>query len=56
VTPSDETHLVPALIADAGDQAAWHYLEFFTANIRIRTSGELCAHVPSSLPGAMSAA
>ena len=31
---SDDTHLVPALIADAGDQAAWRYLEFFTANIR----------------------
>src|ERR1700730_11830282 len=32
-TPTD-THLVPALIADARDQAAWRYLEFFTANIR----------------------
>jgi hypothetical protein len=31
---SDDTHLVPALIADVGDQAAWRYLEFFTANIR----------------------
>jgi hypothetical protein len=29
-----DTHMVPALIADAGDQAAWRYLEFFTANIR----------------------
>jgi site-specific recombinase XerD len=26
--------LVPRLIADAGDQAAWRYVEFFTANIR----------------------
>src|ERR1700690_1082791 len=34
LTPSDETHLVPALIADAGDPAAWRYLEFFIANIR----------------------
>ena len=34
LTPSDDSHLVPALIADAGDQAAWRYLEFFTANIR----------------------
>jgi site-specific recombinase XerD len=34
LVPSDETHLVPTLIADAGDQAAWRYLEFFTANIR----------------------
>ena len=31
---SDDIHLVPALIADAGDQAAWRYLEFFAANIR----------------------
>jgi site-specific recombinase XerD len=30
---SDGTHLVPALIADAGDQAAWRYVEFFAANI-----------------------
>lgn len=34
LTPLPETHLVPALIADAGDQAAWRYVEFFTANIR----------------------
>jgi hypothetical protein len=34
LTPSDAAHLVPALIADAGDPAAWRYLEFFTANIR----------------------
>jgi site-specific recombinase XerD len=27
-------HLVPALIADAGEPAAWRYVEFFTANIR----------------------
>lgn len=29
-----DAHLVPALIADAGEQAAWRYIEFFTANIR----------------------
>jgi site-specific recombinase XerD len=28
------SHLVPALIADAGEQASWRYVEFFTANIR----------------------
>jgi site-specific recombinase XerD len=28
------SHLVPALIADAGEQASWRYIEFFTANIR----------------------
>lgn len=32
-TPIDG-HLVPALIADQGDSAAWRYIEFFTANIR----------------------
>lgn len=31
---STDTHLVPALIADAGEPAAWRYIEFFTANIR----------------------
>ena len=29
-----DTHLVPALIADAGDRASWRYVEFFSANIR----------------------
>jgi site-specific recombinase XerD len=33
VTPTD-THLVPALIAEAGEQAGWRYVEFFAANIR----------------------
>ena len=28
------THLIPALIAAAGDQAAWRYIDFFTSNIR----------------------
>jgi site-specific recombinase XerD len=31
--PAD-TYIVPALIAHAGDQAGWRYVEFFTANIR----------------------
>ena len=26
--------LIPSLIADAGEQAAWRYVDFFTANIR----------------------
>src|SRR5271155_1587444 len=34
LSASDDTHLVPVLIADAGDLAAWRYVEFFTANIR----------------------
>jgi site-specific recombinase XerD len=29
-----DTYIVPALIADLGDPAAWRYVEFFTANIR----------------------
>jgi site-specific recombinase XerD len=29
-----ETHLVPALVANAGDAAGWRYIDFFTANIR----------------------
>jgi hypothetical protein len=29
-----DLHLVPALIAAAGDAAGWRYVEFFTANIR----------------------
>ena len=32
VTATD-THIVPALIAAAGDAAGWRYVEFFAANI-----------------------
>src|SRR5436853_6513060 len=36
MTPSDvhASLVVPALIADLGDDASWRYVEFFTANIR----------------------
>jgi hypothetical protein len=36
ITPSDAHTIlvVPALIADLGDDAGWRYVEFFTANIR----------------------
>ena len=34
LTATIDTHLVPALIADAGEPVAWRYIEFFTANIR----------------------
>jgi site-specific recombinase XerD len=34
LTKLTDTYIVPALIADLGDQAAWRYVEFFTANIR----------------------
>jgi site-specific recombinase XerD len=38
IAPSDAhtTLVVPALIADLGDDAGWRYVEFFTANIRNR--------------------
>ena len=32
-TPMPGGHLIPALVADAGEQASWRYVEFFTANI-----------------------
>jgi hypothetical protein len=31
---ADAAPVVPALIADAGEAAAWRYIDFFTANIR----------------------
>jgi site-specific recombinase XerD len=34
LTSLTDSHLVPALIADAGEPAAWRYIDFFTANIR----------------------
>ena len=36
ITSSDAhtSLIVPALIADLGDDASWRYIEFFTANIR----------------------
>lgn len=33
-TPLPDGQLIPALIADAGETAAWRYIDFFTANIR----------------------
>src|SRR3954464_6338328 len=33
-TDQRAANVVPALIADLGDAAAWRYVEFFTANIR----------------------
>jgi integrase/recombinase XerD len=38
IHPRKGTTTVPALIADAGDQAARRFLEFFTANIRNRNT------------------
>src|SRR5277367_1815538 len=34
LTPLPARQLIPALIADDGDQASWHYIDFFTSNIR----------------------
>jgi site-specific recombinase XerD len=34
IATSTDTYIVPALIAELGDQAGWRYVEFFTANIR----------------------
>jgi hypothetical protein len=37
IITSSDAHtslVVPALIADLGDDASWRYVEFFTANIR----------------------
>jgi site-specific recombinase XerD len=34
LTTTTDTYIVPALIADLGEPAAWRYVEFFTANIR----------------------
>lgn len=34
LTTLPDGQLLPALIVDAGDQATWRYIDFFTANIR----------------------
>jgi site-specific recombinase XerD len=34
LTTTTHTYVVPVLVARAGDQAGWRYIEFFTANIR----------------------
>ena len=34
LTPLPGGNLIPSLIADAGEQASWRYIDFFTANIR----------------------
>jgi hypothetical protein len=56
LTELPAAHLVPALIADAGDPAAWRYVEFFTANIRNpNTRRAMPGRVPAFSPGATSA-
>ena len=34
VPHADADHVVPLIVAQAGDEAAWRYVEFFTTNIR----------------------
>jgi hypothetical protein len=34
LTPLPGAHLIPTLIAAAGDDASWRYIDFFTSNIR----------------------
>ncbi len=46
-------HVLPALIAAAGEQAGWRYVEFFTANIRNPIRGAPTrAPAAGSSPGA----
>ena len=44
VATTHDSHVVPALIADAGDAAGWRYVEFFTANIRNPHTRRASAH------------
>jgi hypothetical protein len=49
--------VVPALIADLGDQAGWRYVEFFTAKIRNpHTGAPTPGPAENSSPGANDAA
>jgi hypothetical protein len=44
-TPIPDTRLVPTLIANAGEQAGWRYIDFFMSNIcslHNRTNGPSC--------------
>lgn len=48
LVPSAKVAMVPALITNAGEQAGWRYVEFFTANIRNantrRAYARACGH------------
>ena len=46
------TRLVPALIADAGEQVSWRYVGFFTANIGGDLEGPDRGQVPARCPRA----
>jgi hypothetical protein len=51
-----DTYIVPALIADAGEQASWRYVEFFTANINNDHTRRAYGPAAGSSPGARTAA
>ena len=53
-TSLTDAHLVPALIADLGEQASWRYVEFFTAhNPQPEHAPEpMHGHAAGSSPGA----
>jgi hypothetical protein len=38
ILPCSSDTTLPALIAGAGEKAAWRFLEFFTVNIRNKVS------------------
>src|SRR3954468_24611006 len=44
IRPTISGALVPALIADAGDEAAKRFLEYFTANIRNKNTRAAYVH------------
>ena len=58
LTKHSDTSLVPALIADAGDPAAWRYVEFSSPpTFATRTrAAPMPGRAPASSPGATSAA
>jgi hypothetical protein len=41
LTPLPDDQLIPLLIADAGEQAAWRYIDFFTSNKERLTQDEV---------------
>jgi hypothetical protein len=47
LAPRPDTYVVPALIADLGEQAGWRYIEFFAANINNDHTRRAYAHACS---------
>jgi hypothetical protein len=40
-------HLIPSLVAAAGEQASWRYIDFFTVNVRNPHTRRACARACS---------